>query len=135
MAVRDELDKVGERLRRDLVVWLTTVRSDGQPQTTPVWFLWEDDSVLVYSRPGKPKLRNIAANPAVVLALRMDEAGAGVVVIEGRARRTEDAPAHENAAYVEKYAESIEDLGYEPEGFARDYSEPIRITPARVRAW
>lgn len=136
VAVRDELEKVGDRLRGDIVVWLTTVRPDGQPQTTPVWFLWEGETLLVYSRPGKPKLRNIAANTAVVLALRMDETGDDVVVIEGRAERREDVPAaHENADYVGKYAGPISALGYDPEGFAGDYSEPIRITATRVRSW
>ncbi|HMC36315.1 MAG TPA: pyridoxamine 5'-phosphate oxidase family protein, partial [Actinomycetota bacterium] len=27
------------RLKKDPVMWLTAVRSDGQPQSTPVWFL------------------------------------------------------------------------------------------------
>ncbi len=31
-----------ERLRTDMIGWLTTVRSDGQPQTFPIWFLWDD---------------------------------------------------------------------------------------------
>ena len=136
MAGRENLGKVEDRLRADLVAWLTTVTPEGQPQTTPVWFLWEGDTAILYSRPGKPKLRNISANPRVTLALRMDETGDDVVTIEGRAVRAQDAPpAHENAAYVEKYAGPIENLGYDPEGFARDYSEPVRITPTRVRSW
>ena len=27
------------RLREEIMFWLTTVRSDGQPQSVPVWFL------------------------------------------------------------------------------------------------
>jgi hypothetical protein len=33
------------RLRSEQVAWLTTVRADGQAQSTPVWFLWDDDIV------------------------------------------------------------------------------------------
>ena len=29
------------RLREEQIIWMTTVRSDGQPQSVPVWFFWE----------------------------------------------------------------------------------------------
>jgi hypothetical protein len=28
------------RLREEQIAWLATVRSDGQPQSVPVWFFW-----------------------------------------------------------------------------------------------
>ncbi len=34
------------RLREEMIIWLTTVRSDGQPQSVPVWFLWDGEQVL-----------------------------------------------------------------------------------------
>ncbi len=36
------------RLREEVIVWLTTVRSDGQPQSVPVWFLWDGEYVEKY---------------------------------------------------------------------------------------
>jgi PPOX class probable F420-dependent enzyme len=65
-----------QRLHDELIVWLTTVRPSGQPDTVPVWFLWDGTTVLIYSRPGQAKLRNIAHNPrvSVVLDLRMGAA-------------------------------------------------------------
>ena len=63
-------ERVEARLRSNLMAWLTTVRPDGQPVSVPVWFLVrEDESILVYSQPGKGKLRNIAQNPKVSLGL------------------------------------------------------------------
>ena len=35
------------RLRDEGIIWLTTVRSDGQPQSVPVWFLWNGESFLI----------------------------------------------------------------------------------------
>jgi Pyridoxamine 5'-phosphate oxidase len=32
-----------ERLRTDLILWLTTVRPGGQPQSTPVWFHFDGE--------------------------------------------------------------------------------------------
>jgi hypothetical protein len=43
------------RLRSEQVAWLTTVRADGQPQSTPVWFLWDGRTFLLYSQPGTPR--------------------------------------------------------------------------------
>ena len=42
---------VEDRLRSNLIAWLTTVRPDGQPDSVPVWFLVrEDETILVYTR-------------------------------------------------------------------------------------
>jgi PPOX class probable F420-dependent enzyme len=57
------------RLREEEIAWLTTVRADGQPQSVPVWFLWDGETFLVYSQPGRQKLRNIATNPRLGLNL------------------------------------------------------------------
>jgi PPOX class probable F420-dependent enzyme len=64
-----------ERLRSELIAWLTTVTLEGQPQSTPVWFHWDGERFLLYSRPGKPKLRYIAENPRVGLHLEGDGQG------------------------------------------------------------
>jgi hypothetical protein len=30
------------RLKSESIIWLTTVTPSGQPQSTPVWFLWQE---------------------------------------------------------------------------------------------
>ena len=40
-----------QRLRTNIIGWLTTVGSDGRPYTVPVWFLWEGNTVLIFSQP------------------------------------------------------------------------------------
>lgn len=137
------LDTTGEagaraegRLRGEEIAWLTTVRPDGQPQTVPVWFLWDGEVFLVYSRPGARKLRNIEANPRVNLNLNSNSAGGDVVRAECAAEVLADAPAAtEVGAYLEKYREAIGRIGFDPEGFARSYSVAIRATPARWQVW
>jgi PPOX class probable F420-dependent enzyme len=61
--------RVERRLREEQIIWMTTVRSDGQPQSVPVWFFWDGEKFLVYSQPGRQKLRNIERNPRVDLNL------------------------------------------------------------------
>jgi PPOX class probable F420-dependent enzyme len=129
-------DWAQERLRDHVTIWLTTVSSEGQPQSTPVWFLWDGFTFLVYSRPDTPKLANIASNPKVSVHLDGDAAGNDVATFEGTAEVLRDRPpADQVPAYVEKYSGPIRDLGLTPESFAVDYSVPIRITPTRDRIW
>jgi PPOX class probable F420-dependent enzyme len=125
-----------ERLGQEFIVWLTTVRADGQPQSVPVWFVWDGSAFLVYSQPDKPKLRNIVSNPMVSLHLRGTETGGDIVVVEGAADRdAEVPPADAVEPYVDKYRSEMAENGWSPEQFAADYSEPIRITPSVVRTW
>ncbi len=125
-----------QRLRDELIIWLTTVTPAGLPQTSPVWFLWDGAEFLIYSLPGTARTRNIEANPRVSLNLDGDGQGGAVVTIEGRARLDLHAPASTDVPdYAAKYRQKISSHGWTPESFAADYPIPIRITPTRARSW
>ena len=114
---------------------MTTVRSDGQPQTVPLWFLW-DEGFLIYSQPDTQKLKNISRNPRVGLNLNSNEQGNDVVRLEGTATIADDAPpSSEVPSYVQKYREGIARIGFDVEGFARAYSVAVRVTPGRWQVW
>lgn len=128
--------RVARRLDQELIIWLTTVRADGTPQPSPVWFVWVDQTVLIYSQPNKQKLHNIARNPKVALNFNSDEDGDDVAVITGQARIDLQAPAvTQIPAYLEKYREAIVRLGSAAEGFAQSYSVAIRVTPTSLRGF
>ncbi len=125
---------VAARLRDDIVAWLTTVRPSGQPDTVPVWFLWDGDTVLLYSRPDQLKLRNIAANPHVSLVIDDTKGGGDVIRIEGTA--VVDAahpPLDAVPAYVAKYEQRVIDLGYTVAEFSAAYNVAVVVTPTRYR--
>ena len=124
------------RLNEAIIGWLTTVTADGAPRPIPVWFLWDGDrSVLLYSRPEKRKFANIAANPRVSLNLDSDGIDADIVICWGEIRLSDDPPADEVAAYIAKYAQRIEALGWTPESFAADFAVALRIELSRVHGW
>lgn len=130
-------EHVETRLQQDLVAWLTTVRPNGQPDSVPIWFLWRDGEILIYSRENKTKLANLARNPRVTVALDDTHGGGDVARFEGTASHVPDhLPLHEVPAYVDKYAKHIRGIGYsDAEAFAQDYSAAIIVTPTRLRAW
>jgi PPOX class probable F420-dependent enzyme len=125
-----------ERLDRTVVLWMTTVTPDGQPQSSPVWFLWQDGRFVVYSLAGAPRVRNIRQNPRVALNLDGNGTGGAIVSFEATAE-LDDAgpPSTALPAYQAKYLALITEYGWTPESFARDYPQRIVVTPVRLRAY
>ena len=125
-----------QRLRDELIIWMTTVSPTGQPQTSAVWFLWDGSEFLMYSLPGTSRTANIEANARVALNLDGDGQGGSVVTIEGIARIDHDAPrSTEVPEYAVKYRAKIAGHGWTPESFAVDYPIPVRISLTRARSW
>ena len=123
------------RLAAAKVGWLTSVTPAGQPQTFPVWFLWEDGGVLIYSSIKARRNANLAASPRVSFHLDGDGDGGDLVILEGAARIDDATPSpDQHAAYMAKYRDAmISDLGSVKRFFA-EYTVPVRITPTRGRA-
>jgi PPOX class probable F420-dependent enzyme len=125
-----------ERLRTDMIGWLTTVTPDGQPQTFPIWFLWEDGEALIYSDRRARRNVNIAANPRVSLHLNDNGRGGDIVIIEGEARVDDTTPpVPEHRAYLAKYDDRIVSGYTSAEEFTTIYNVPIRVRPTRGRAF
>ena len=129
--------RVLERLEHEPIIWLTTITPEGQPQTSPVWFLWLDGEILLYSRADTPRPANVRANPRVAANLNAGEDGNDVVSLEGEARiaRQRATVADVPAAYVTKYASRLAAFGWTMESMLVDYPVEIRVRPTRVRAW
>ena len=132
-----EAGREAERhLRDDIVGWLTTVAPDGRPQSSVISFLWDGETILFYSKPDTPKLRNLAANPRVSFHLNSDPYGDHVVTVEGRAVVDEATPTSDVLpAYRAKYRAPLEHWGMDEAETAREFSVPVHITPERFRVW
>jgi PPOX class probable F420-dependent enzyme len=126
--------RAARRLHEEKLAWLTTVAPSGAPQPVPVWFLWDGQrSILVYSRPETPKLRNLERNPKASLHLDGDGKGGDIVVCVGEARISSDPPADQVPEYVAKYSWGFKRNHWSAREFASDYSVPIRISVRRIR--
>ncbi|HEY5729687.1 MAG TPA: TIGR03667 family PPOX class F420-dependent oxidoreductase [Anaerolineales bacterium] len=129
---------VKRHIKNEYFIWLTTVDSKGTPQPRPVWFIWEDESFLIFSQPNAYKVKHIHNNPKVSLHFNTeDEAGEKhVIVFVGEASfDTGVPPANKIPAYFRKYKAGVEGLNSTPDEFDREYSTAIRIKPTEVRGW
>jgi PPOX class probable F420-dependent enzyme len=123
-------------LEREPVVWLSTVQPDGAPHLVPIWFWWDGHALLVFSKPGARKVRNLRVRPSVMLALGDAEDDFDVGLVEGRAELLEQ-PTREvlPAGHVAKYATRLAAIGVSAEEYAMAYSQVIRIVPEGFLPW
>jgi PPOX class probable F420-dependent enzyme len=123
---------VDERLRKNLIIWLSSVRPDGRPHLVPVWFLWDGKNILIFSQPNTQKIRNLQQNTNVILALDDTKDGEDVVMLEGIAEFLNDPAVNPTLpAYAAKYNSELKSMGYTAEAMAAEYAQAIRITPTR----
>ena len=122
---------IDARLRSNIMIWLSTVKPDGTPHLVPVWYLWDGDSIYIYSKPDQ-KIRNLKQNSAVMLGLDNTNEGADPIMIAGQATLLprEDALTTQ-PGYVAKYQSLLNSFNWTDVSMAQEYSEPIRIRPTR----
>jgi PPOX class probable F420-dependent enzyme len=119
-------------LESTAVAFVSTLGKHGEPQTTPLWFLFRDGRVHVSLVEGRQKLRNLRRDPRISLVV-VDPARPTVYVeLRGRVDELVPDPDLElERAVATKYTGSHEDV--EPPGTAR-YATSIlveRITAQR----
>jgi PPOX class probable F420-dependent enzyme len=127
------------RLDAEQVAWIGTTGRDGYPHAVPVWFLWLGDRAVVLSEPRTAKVRNLEADPKVLLHLEAGADGEQLAVLRGVATLTPDGgPAWAErigGAYGAKYDEWMLRLGLTTETMFARYSTVIEIVPVSLIAW
>ena len=129
-----------KQLKSEYFIWLTTVDSKGAPQPRPVWFIWDNDTILIFSQAKAHKVKHIQQNPQVSLHFNTEDVPGDkrVIILTGTAVIDKDCPpANKLRAYLRKYKSGIANLSSSatPAEFAADYSVAIRITPTNLRGW
>ena len=106
--------------------WLTTVRVDGRPHTTPLLAVWEGGDLHITTGDGEQKFRNLSANPECTVTTGNGLFAHGLdVVVEGSAERVDDEARlavlaeHWVAKYGEAWRFEVSDGSFShPEGGA-----------------
>ncbi len=81
----------------DLTFFVATVRPNGRPHSAGVGATWVDDALYFTSGPGTRRARNLAANPACSISVRLRTID---LVLEGEAHRVTDSSTLERVAAV-----------------------------------
>jgi hypothetical protein len=130
---------VEARLAAAELYWLTTVRADGHPHTTPLVGVWHEGAFWFCTGVREQKHRNLTASPSVTVTTGTNTWQAGTdVVVEGTASRATglDLLSAVAAAYLDKYGEDWRFTAHE-DGFGGpdDPGGPadvFRVPPSKV---
>ena len=116
----------------DPVVWLSSVQRDGRPHLVPVWFIWDGEQIVAFSKPHARKVDNLRDQPHVMLAVGTPGPDFEVELIEATAELP-DRPAAEvmPEGFGAKYRELLRRAGLTAQRFAEVYSQPIVLRPTR----
>jgi len=108
----------------DVPFFLGTSRPDGRPSAAGIGALWLDGDLYFTSGPGTRKARNLAANPACTISVRLD----GIdLVLEGAATRAVDRPTLERVAGL--YREGGWPAEVDGDAFTAPFSAPSAGPP------
>lgn len=119
-------------LRHDPVVWLSTVRQDGRPHLVPVWFHWDGERILAFSKPRAQKVENLRGRPRVMLAVGTPGPDFDVELIEATAELPEEPASRLMPdGFGRKYRDLLRRAGITAERFAEVYSQAIVLRPTR----
>jgi PPOX class probable F420-dependent enzyme len=119
-------------LRRDPVVWLSSVQEDGRPHLVPVWFHWDGERIVAFSKPHARKVDNLRVHPSVMLAVGTPGPDFDVELIEATAELPDEpATALLPDGFGTKYRELLRRAGLNAQRFAEVYSQAIVLKPTR----
>ena len=95
--------EAASRVSEARIGWLTTLRRAGSPHTTPVWFVFHEESIWIATGRRNVKAANMRSEPRVSIAV--DGSADAPLVAEGKAELMDVAATSRAvvAAFAEKY--------------------------------
>ncbi len=106
--------------------FLSTTRPDGRPHVTGVGALWSEGDLFIVSGDRTRKSKNLAANPACSIAVRLPGMD---VILEGTASRVTDPQTLERAAALYRQVGWPAEVDAAAQAFTAPYSAPSAGPP------
>lgn len=124
-AVRQFLDT-----QRNLV--MSTVRADGSPQISPVWYLFDGEVFIISTAKETAKWHNLLRDPRI--ALCVDEPDSGrMVVAYGHAELADEDIRETTRRLVEKYVKDPAEVEAHMERIFKHWTRVIvKVKPERL---
>ena len=113
---------------------LSTLKPDGAPRTSAVWFALEGDAIIISTPSSRPKARNARNDARVSFIVDTRDRPYRGVAIEGTAEVIEDPARQSMRAIAERYLGPMLPAEME-QRIAGAERVMLRITPSRIRPW
>jgi len=89
-------DEVRAFLQEPRFAVLATINKDGTPQLTTMWYLLEDDTIVMNTKVGRTKERNMRRDPRISVCF---EDGYSYLTISGTVEMIDDQKTAQNDIY------------------------------------
>ncbi len=106
--------------------FLATAGAKGVPHCAGIGAMWDDGDLYFTSGPGTRKSRDLAANPACTIAVRLDDLD---LTLDGEAVRTTDP------ATLERLAARYRDVGWPAQVAGDAFTAPFSAPSAGPAPW
>ena len=126
---QEELTKF---LRRPLTVSFTTIRPNGSPQVTPIWYEYADGRFYCMMGSETFKVRNIKQNPHVALCIATHDEPYKYVIAEGSAEITSEGLSERAYSISIRYRGEERGKEFAKEILDQGNSVFLVITPTRI---
>ena len=124
-------DQLGGLLDEVRLATLATVRQDGSVLLSPIWYIWEDDGFTLTMAATDGKLKHIARDPRVTIAVAEDALPYRGFEVRGLATLTDRPYGPASRRMARRY------VGAKGESFYSDSHEGVvvRIESGDRRGW
>ena len=110
---------------------LATIRKDGRPQLSPVWFVWRDGAFFISTTKATAKWRNLLRNPGCSGII--DNPNGKYIYVTGTAELTTEEPSLPIAREIIHKYKTDEEFGPYMDGvYERGNRGIIRLKPDRI---
>ena len=92
-------------LAQPVIVRLTTIQPNGYPHTVPIWFMLDQDDLIMFTGRQARKAKNALANNKANIAIGGDPVGSPGYIVTGDIV-IEDDPEHEVTAQITHHYET-----------------------------
>lgn len=133
MSMTDE--EIKKYLSQPIIARIATVGDDNKPYIAPVWFIYEEGTLLISTGRSSVKIRNIKANPHVAVAIDTTEGGfkSKGVIFRGKAELDETNTVETARKIYKKYLGSLDHpIAKQLLSMPR---ATIRLKPERTTSW
>ncbi len=128
-------EKARAFLREKRFAVLATLNKDGTPQLTTMWYLLEDDgTILLNTRAGRLKERNMRRDPRISLCL---EDGYNYLTIKGRVEMIDDPQISQRDIYrlSARYHGEEKAKRQMQNQFSKERRVTLRLRPEKVQEY
>jgi len=128
----DEVDALLSELH---VAVITTLNRDGSPQSTPVWYMPEKDTIWVIADQDSLKVRNLKRDPRVSIMIASDDSPYRYVVFRGEAKLRDIESLDLPIRMAERYLGKVGGARYMADVDPHPPSTIIELTRNRSATW